>query len=52
MQRQKASEDLPSRVLSKSSIIVVNKTGIWVEDDVFQDGAELDGVENIWLLLT
>jgi hypothetical protein len=51
MQRQEGSEGSPSGVLGKSSIIVVNKTGIWVEDDVFQDGAELDGVENIWLLL-
>ena len=38
-------------VLSESDIIVVNKTSLWVEDNVLKDGTELDGVENIWFLL-
>ena len=38
-------------VLGKSGVIVVDDTGDGVEDDVLEDGAELDGVENIRLLL-
>lgn len=38
-------------VLGKSSIVVVNDTSGWVENDVLQDGSELDGVEDIGLLL-
>lgn len=38
-------------VLGEGDIIVVDKAGLWVEDNVLKDGAELDGVVNIWLLL-
>jgi hypothetical protein len=38
-------------VLRECCIIVVDLTGFGVEDNVFQDGSESDGVENIWLLL-
>lgn len=39
-------------VLGESDIIVIDETGLWVEDNVLKDGAELDGVVNIWLLLS
>ena len=38
-------------VLREGGVIVVDDTGFGVEDDVLKDGAELDGVENIRLLL-
>jgi len=38
-------------VLSKSGVVVVDLTGLGVEDNVLEDGAEADGVENIGLLL-
>jgi len=38
-------------VLGQGVVIVVDDTGDGVEDDVLEDGAELDGVENIRLLL-
>jgi len=38
-------------VLGEGGVIVVDDTGFGVEDDVLKDGAELDGVENIRLLL-
>ena len=38
-------------VLGEGGVIVVDNTGFGVEDDVLKDGAELDGVENIRLLL-
>jgi len=37
-------------VLSKGDIVVVDQTGLWIENDVLKDGTELDGVENIGLL--
>jgi hypothetical protein len=39
-------------VLGKGGVIVVDNSGGGVEDDVLEDGAELDGVENIGLLLS
>jgi len=38
-------------VLGEGGVIVVDNTGDRVEDDVLKDGAELDGVVNIGLLL-
>lgn len=38
-------------VLGEGDIVVVDETGLWIEDNVLKDGAELDGVVNIWLLL-
>lgn len=38
-------------VLGEGDIIVVDETGLWVEDNILKDGTELDGVVNIWLLL-
>lgn len=38
-------------VLGQGGVIVVDNTGDGVEDDVLEDGTELDGVENIGLLL-
>jgi hypothetical protein len=38
-------------VLGKGVIIVVDNTSDRVEDDVLEDGTELDGVENVGLLL-
>lgn len=38
-------------VLGEGDIVVVDNTGDGVEDGVLEDGAELDGVENIGLLL-
>jgi hypothetical protein len=38
-------------VLSESGVIVVDDSGGGVEDDILEDGAKLDGVENIRLLL-
>lgn len=40
-----------SGVLGEGSILVVDLSGKRVEDNVLKDGAELDGVENIGLLL-
>jgi len=39
-------------VLSQGGVVVVDITADGVEDDVLQDGTELDGVENIGLLLS
>jgi len=39
-------------VLGEGSVIVVDNTGGGVEDNVLEDGTELDGVENIGLLLS
>lgn len=38
-------------VLGQGGVIVVDNTGDGVENDVLEDGTELDGVENIGLLL-
>lgn len=38
-------------VLGESDIVVVDVAGYWVEDNVLKHGAELDGVEDIRLLL-
>lgn len=38
-------------VLGEGGVIVVDNAGDGVEDDVLEDGAEADGVENIGLLL-
>ena len=38
-------------VLGEGSVIVVDNTGGGVEDNVLEDGTELDGVENVGLLL-
>lgn len=38
-------------VLGKSGVVVVNLSGYGVEDDVLEDGTELDGAVNIRLLL-
>lgn len=38
-------------VLGEGGVIVVDDSGGGVEDDVLEDGTELDGVENIGLLL-
>ena len=38
-------------VLREGGVIVVDNTGLGVEDDVLKDRTELDGVENIGLLL-
>lgn len=38
-------------VLGQGVIVVVDNTGGRVEDDVLEDGAEFDGVENVRLLL-
>lgn len=46
-----SSECIPSGVLGKGDIVVINVTSLWVEDNVLKNGSELDGVENIWLLL-
>lgn len=43
--------NIPAGVLGKGGVIVVNLTGGRVEDDVLEDGTELDGAENIGLLL-
>lgn len=43
---------LPSGVLSQCSIIVVDDTGLWVEDNVLQDGSESDSIEDIRFLLS
>jgi hypothetical protein len=44
-------DNVPSGVLGESNIIVVNEASIWVEDNVFKDGAELDSSVNVRLLL-
>ena len=38
-------------VLGEGGVIVVDDTGFGVENDVLEDGTELDGVENVGLLL-
>lgn len=38
-------------VLGESGVIVVDGTSFWVEDNVLENGAEADGIENIWFLL-
>ncbi|KAL2286875.1 hypothetical protein FJTKL_06400 [Diaporthe vaccinii] len=38
-------------VFRQSGVIVVDQSGIWVEDDVLENRAELDGTEDIGLLL-
>ena len=38
-------------VLGQSRVVVVNNSGGGVEDDVLKNGTELDGVENVGLLL-
>lgn len=38
-------------VLCEGGVIVVYDTRCWVKDDIFEDRTELDGVENIRLLL-
>jgi hypothetical protein len=40
-----------SGVLGEGNIIVVNEAGVWVENDILEDGTEFDGSINIWLLL-
>ena len=39
-------------VFREGGIVVVNDTGLGVEDNVLEDGTEADGVENIRLLLS
>lgn len=46
------SKNLPASVLSKGGVVVVDDTGRGVEDHVLQDGAKLDGVENVGFLLS
>ena len=43
--------NLPSSVFCQGSIIVVDNTGLRVEDDIFQDRAKFDCIEDIWFLL-
>lgn len=38
-------------VLGQGGVVIVDGTGFWVEDNVLENGAEADGVENIWFLL-
>lgn len=42
---------LPTSVFCQGSVIVINGTGSWVENDVLENGAEANGTENIWFLL-
>lgn len=44
-------EYIPASVLGEGGVVIVDNSGAWVEDDVLEDRAELDGVEDIWLLL-
>jgi hypothetical protein len=39
-------------VLSESGVVVIDGSGLRVKDNVLEDGAELDGVEDIGLLLS
>lgn len=45
------SDCLPSSVLSEGRVIVVDLSGLGVEDDVLEDRAEADGTKDIRLLL-
>ena len=47
----KVHADLPSCVLSEGGIVIVDDTGLLVKDNVLQNRAEADSVENIRLLL-
>lgn len=38
-------------VLGEGGVIVINGTSLCVEDDVLEDGTELDSTIDIWLLL-
>lgn len=44
-------EDSPSGVLGEGGVVVINLSGVLVEDDVLENGTEADGVEDIRLLL-
>lgn len=43
--------DLPSGVLCQSAVVIIGLPGFRVEDDIFEDGAEFDGVEDIGFLV-
>jgi hypothetical protein len=49
---KRARVNIPTSVFRQSCIVIINKTGGWVKDDVFKNRTELDGVENIGLLFT
>lgn len=38
-------------VLCEGGVVVVDSSGLWVENNILQDGSELDGVENVGLCL-
>ena len=40
-----------SSVLGQGRIVVVDETSIGIENNVLENGAEADGVENFWFLL-
>jgi hypothetical protein len=44
--------DSPSGVLSEGGVVIVDETGLGVENHILQNGAKLDGVVNIRFLLT
>ena len=39
-------------ILGQGIVIIVNESSFWVEDDVLENGAEADSVENVGLLLS
>lgn len=43
--------DIPTSVLGEGGVVVVDLTGLGVEDDVLEDGAKADGAVNVGLLL-
>jgi len=41
-----------SGVFCEGGVIIINMSGSWVENNVLKDGAESDGVVDIWLFLS
>ena len=41
---------LPASVLGQGGVVVVDQAGFGAEDDILEDGAEFDGVENVGFL--
>lgn len=48
---EKGRRVLPSGVFRESGVVVVCLPGFWVKDDVLENGAESDGVEDVGFFL-
>lgn len=45
------SGESPAGIFSQRRVIIVHSSSLCFEDNVLEDGPELDSIENVWLLL-